>query len=159
VIVGWTGHRPELFLKQERARAAVESAAREIVTAGADRFIVGGQRGVDTWAALAALQLAVPFCLVLPFSRDEFADKWSPEDRAILDETIARAADVRIADGYSERNREVARAGDLLIAVWTGTRGGGTAETIGFARGFGTPVREIVLEAAPDAASAQGRGI
>jgi hypothetical protein len=162
MIAGWTGHRPELFRDPDAARARVDAAARELVTVKAAdglRFFVGGQRGVDTWAALSAVALGVPFQLILPLAPATFAAGWTEDDRLILDQTIARAAELRIAGGYTERNRQIARGVDLLIAVWTGVRGGGTAETIALAEAAGTPIQEILLDPAPSAGAAQGRGI
>jgi len=164
MIVGWTGHRPELFRDPGAARARVDDAARELLekeSEGAARvlFFAGGQRGVDTWAALAAIALGVPFVLILPLVPATFAAGWTGEDRLILDQTMARAAEVRIAGGFTERNRQIATSVDLLVAVWAGVRGGGTAETIALAQAAGTPVREILLDPAPSAGAARGRGI
>ena len=61
------------------------------------------------------------------------------------------------AGGYSARNHVLAAEADLLVAVWTGRGGGGTAETLAFAHALGTPVHEVRLAAAPGAAT--GRGI
>ena len=158
-IVAWTGHRPDLFRDPAGARAAVESEARKLAESGAELFLVGGQRGVDTWAALAGIASAIPFHVILPLPIGEFTHDWSAVDRALLERTIAQAADVRTVGGYSERNRQLATGGDLLVAVWTRTAGGGTAETIDFAREAGTPCREIVLEPAPNVGSLRGRGI
>jgi cytosine/adenosine deaminase-related metal-dependent hydrolase len=159
MIVAWTGHRPDLFLDPTAARRAVESTAHELARQGAARFLVGGQRGVDTWAALAAIASAVPFRLVLPFDLDTFTQDWQVADRSLLIQTMASADDLHIAGGYSERNQVLARSAELLVAVWTRTQGGGTAETIDLARRAGTPIREIVLEPAAAAGSAHGRGI
>lgn len=162
MIVGWTGHRPELFSDPDTARARVDQAARELAdreSADGLRFVVGGQRGVDTWAALAAITLGVPFVLILPFVPATFAADWTEEDRLILDQTIACAAEMRIAGTYTERNRQIATGVDLLVAIWAGIRGGGTAETIALAQAAGTPIREILLDPAPSAGAAQGRGI
>jgi hypothetical protein len=164
-VVAWTGHRPELFLDPAAARAAVDAAARDLVEQrGAEHFLVGGQRGVDTWAALAAIALAVPFTLILPVPVADFADGWAQADRAVLDLTAARASHLRMVGGdpplaFTERNRRLATDASLLVAVWTGIRGGGTAETIALARAAATRVREIRLPASPTAASARGRGI
>jgi YspA SLOG family len=157
--VAWTGHRPDLFRDPPAARRAVSAAAQEVVEQGASRFLVGGQRGVDTWAAQAAITLAVPFSVVLPLAIDRFTHDWTPAERALLEHVLAQTDDVRIAAGYTERNRLLATGADLLVAVWTRIGGGGTAETIELARAAGTPVREIVLEPAPAAHRAQGRGI
>jgi hypothetical protein len=165
VSVAWTGHRPELFLDPAAARAAVVAVARDLVEhEAAEHFLVGGQRGVDTWAALAAIDLAVPFTLILPLAVAEFADGWAPADRDVLDLTVARASHLRTIGGdpslaFTERNRRLATDAGLLVAVWTGSRGGGTAETIALARAAATRVREIRLPASPTAASARGRGI
>ena len=158
--LAWTGHRPDLFAHPDAARRAVDDAARVMLQQGPlERFLVGGQRGVDTWAAHAALELAVPFSLFLPLSIEEFTVDWTESDRAVLRDHARQAAEVRIAGGYRERNQLLASEGDLLIAVWTGQTGGGTAETIGFARASGTPVREVRLVAAVTRGNVAGRGI
>ena len=158
--IGWTGHRADLFADPAVAQSRLSLVATELVHAGAQSFVTGGQRGVDTWAALAARDLAVPFTLVLPFPKDEFtAEDWSDEEREVLENLLRTAAEVQIADGYADRNRRIATSVDLLVAVWTGTRGGGTAETLQFAREARTSVREVLLPPNPNAATARGRGI
>jgi len=160
MIVGWTGHRPDLFRDPLAAAASVDAAARDLIAREqVDAFLVGGQRGVDTWAALAAMALGVPFTLILPVDVSQFTSGWTTHERALLEQTLAAAAEVRVAAGYSERNRQIATGADLLMAVWTRVGHGGTAETVALARAAGTPVREILLDAAPTAGSAQGRGI
>jgi uncharacterized phage-like protein YoqJ len=167
MIVGWTGHRPDIFRDPLAAREVVSTTAQHLVTQdNAERFLVGGQRGVDTWAAQAAIALGLPFTLILPIEVAAFTRDWSAVDRASLNAVLARASDVRIvgtaddpAVAYTERNRQLAIQADLLVAVWTQLGGGGTAETIALARAAGTPVRELVLPIAQIAHSAHGRGI
>jgi hypothetical protein len=159
MIVAWTGHRPDLFRDPDVARARVESTARNLAEQGATRFLVGGQRGVDTWAAQAATALGIPFRLVLPFEVDTFTADWSVEDRGSLIATLAHAESVAVAGGYTERNAVLAQDADLLVAVWTRATGGGTAETIAQARRAGTEVHEILLEPSAAAGAATGRGI
>jgi hypothetical protein len=105
------------------------------------------------------MALGVPFTLILPVDVSQFTSGWTTHERALLEQTLAAAAEVRVAAGYSERNRQIATGADLLMAVWTRVGHGGTAETVALARAAGTPVREILLDAAPTAGSAQGRGI
>jgi len=157
--VAWTGHRPDLFLDPDAARAALEAVAHDLMGHGAEMFLVGGQRGVDTWAAQAALREEIPFQVVLPLGVPEFTRDWTQADRRACEALIARAASVEIAGGYTERNHVLGTAAQLLVVVWTGTGGGGTAETIAFARQAGTAIREILLPAATTAGSAVGRGI
>ena len=159
MIVAWTGHRPGLFRDTAAARAAVEAVATDVVDQGAVRFLVGGQRGVDTWAALAASDRELPFSVFLPVAIDEFTREWAAADRAVLEQTLGHAAEIQVASTYRERNEWLARRGDLLVAVWTRTRGGGTAETVEFARAAGTPVREILLDPSEEAKTAEGRGV
>jgi hypothetical protein len=160
MIVAWTGHRPDVFADPAVARAVVESTARELAEQGARRFLVGGQRGVDTWAALAAIACGIPFSLVLPFAVDDFTRDWLEADRCVLVHTLAHAETVQVAGGYTERNRILASEADLLVAVWTRTSGGGTAETIALATRAATPLREIILDPSPTAATAaHSRGI
>jgi hypothetical protein len=159
MIVAWTGHRPELFREPPAARAAVDATARELAGSGVERFLVGGQRGVDTWAALAGIAQGIPLSLLMPYELDVFTRDWSERERHVLALIGDQADEVWIAGSYAERNRLLANGGDVLVAVWTQTRGGGTAETIDLARAAGTTVREIVFEPSPMARSARGRGI
>jgi hypothetical protein len=159
MIVAWTGHRPDLFRDPPAARAAVEATAHDLANDGVARFLVGGQRGVDTWAALAGIVEGVPLSLLLPLDLEVFTLDWSAGDRQVLSEIEHNADAVRIVGGYTERNRLLATSADLLVAVWTQTRGGGTAETIDLARAAGTPIHEVVLDPAPTARGASGRGI
>jgi hypothetical protein len=77
----------------------------------------------------------------------------------VLEQHVVLARAVHIASSYSARNRWLAASADLLIAVWTGRAGGGTAETMAFARELGTPIREIRVAAALSAGPVTGRGI
>ena len=163
--VAWSGHRPDLFLQPRVARDTVLSTARELLLhESVERFLVGGQRGVDTWAAHAAHMLGVPFGLLLPLPVSEFTADWTPAERAELERTLHWATDVLLVggeaeDAYTERNRLLATSGDLLVVVWTRRAGGGTAETVAFARQVGTPIREIVLQPSLAAGSPDGRGL
>lgn len=165
MIVAWTGHRPDLFEDVYLACAAVNDQARNVVRTGrVQRFLVGGQRGVDTWAAQAAIELEVPFTLILPLPIEEFTADWPREDRQLLRQHADQADRLKVVGGmpelaFRERNRLLAASADLLVAVWTGRGGGGTAETVAFAQRLGTRVHEVRLNASATSASASGRGI
>jgi uncharacterized phage-like protein YoqJ len=163
--IAWTGHRPDLFADPAAAQSAVNQAARDLLAQQpTPHFLSGGQRGVDTWAALAALQLGITYSLILPLDPPAFAADWTAADRLQLDRLIAAAHHVTVVGGqtevaYSERNRLLVSRADLLVAVWTRSAGGGTAETLAFARDLGMRVNEVVLDPSPNARSARGRGI
>lgn len=167
MIVAWTGHRPEIFHDPEAARLAVASATQRLVADASLAplsFLVGGQRGVDTWAALRALQQGISYAVVLPLESDVFAAGWDQGDRATLQRTLDHATHVSIVGGdsgraHTERNRSLVEGSGLLIAVWTRTMGGGTDETVCIARALGRRLEEVVLPAAPGAAQARGRGL
>jgi hypothetical protein len=159
MLVAWTGHRPDLFRTPLAACDAVQATTRELAGLPATRFLLGGQRGVDTWAALAAIEARIPFEVVLPCGTGAFSQDWAEADRSALLETLARADAVSVAGGFTERNRVLAESADLLVAVWTRTGGGGTAQTIDLARLTRTPIRELVLAPSAMATSARGRGI
>src|SRR5712691_11425018 len=120
-IVAFTGHRPDIFREPEAARDAVNTIAQNLVVHDkADHFLVGGQRGVDTWAALPAINLGVPFTLILPLDVAQFTSDWLAADRALLDSLATQATEVRIiaratdpAAMYTERNRQLAEQADL----------------------------------------------
>jgi uncharacterized phage-like protein YoqJ len=166
-LVAWTGHRPDIFQDPAAARAVVHTTAQQLISQEQfEHFLVGGQRGVDTWAAQAAIALGVPITLILPLEVADFTGAWSAADRATLESLVTHASDFRIVGStsdptaaYTERNRQLAAQADLLVAVWTQLGGGGTAETIALARAAGTPVRELLLPVAQIAHSARGRGI
>jgi hypothetical protein len=166
VNVGWTGHRPELFQDSAAARSAVlEQAARLLKRSGNVRFITGGQRGVDLWAAQCALAARIPFEVILPVKPAAFTRDWLPEDVAALDALLEQAESVTTVDmagrweplAYDLRCEEIARRADLLVVVWTGTRQGGTFLTICAAEARGIPIQQATM--ARSSGPLSGRGI
>ncbi|MBI2321631.1 MAG: DUF1273 family protein [Chloroflexi bacterium] len=167
--VGWTGHRPHYFRAPAEAAAAVQRAAEELRREVARPlvFITGGQRGVDLWAAEAAMQLGVPYHVYLPLPLAQFAADWDAADRAALERVWAAAAERRVLDergdfgpgAYTLRNQAIAEECDLLVAVWTGRTGGGTHETVSFARALSKPIREVLLPAADVPSDPAARGL
>jgi hypothetical protein len=167
--VAWTGHRPELFADPAAAAARVAARAEALCAehGGAVAFHCGGQRGVDTWAAQAAVRLGVPLHLYLPLPIPLFAADWTPADRAALEATWAAAATRTVVDptgadpaaAYRARNALLAQRAELLVAVWTGLAGGGTAETLAFARALGRRIEEHRLPRAAYTPRAGERGV
>ena len=150
--VAWTGHRPELFADPPAVAQAIGqlAAAYQAAHGAGLVFHGGGQRGVDTWAASAAQALGIALHLYLPLPIAQFAADWPSEDWTTLERLWAYAAERVIVDptgvlgpaAYRRRNRLLAAHADVLVAVWTGRGGGGTAETIALARALGRPVEE-----------------
>ncbi len=153
--IAWTGHRPYYF----RYPVAVERRVAELAAALRDEFgdvefLVGGQRGVDAWAASAAISMGVPYHLVLPVPIALFTVDWDPEDVVVLRRLWDAAASGRVVDecghlgagAYDRRNDVLVSEADLVVAVWTGIPAGGTYYTICRAREMGKPIREVIVE-------------
>lgn len=166
MAVGWTGHRPEVFKDPAAARRAVRQATERAITRWpAVEFVTGGQRGVDQWSAAEALALGIPLHIVLPTAVASFTSGWLDGDRSLLNQLIRGARSVTVVDedtrgsvAYDLRNEAIVRRSDLIIAVWTGARRGGTFHTLCAAWARGVPVEETRLAAASDVRMA-GRGL
>lgn len=167
VIVGWTGHRPDLFTDAVEARHHVDVAADSLLGRyGSCEFVCGGQRGVDQWAAQAAIDRRTPFHLLLPQPLAAFTRGWRHEDRSYLGELILAAASVETIDpteelgplAYDLRSEALVRRSDVLLAVWGGAQQGGTFLTLCAARCRGLMVEDIRLPTRTDAVL-RGRGV
>jgi predicted Rossmann fold nucleotide-binding protein DprA/Smf involved in DNA uptake len=84
-------------------------------------IISGGCRGVDTWAELEAKSIGLETEIFRP---------------ALDGCNSYRAA----CAAYSDRNRLIAEACDMLVAFVAPDRKGGTEQTIRFATALGKPV-------------------
>ncbi len=165
MLIAWSGHRPDVFRRPLQARDAVRAVAAGRVAPGVE-FLIGGQRGVDQWAGRLALQLGIPFHVVLPTTLERFTQAWAAEDRRSLEELVSRCASLSTIDpagamgtlAYDLRNEAVARRADVLVVVWTGLRRGGTFHTMCTARARGLRVEEVVLDGFPGQGS-EGRGL
>lgn len=167
MVVGWTGHRPDVFRDPELARQEVERAAESLVGHWPElEFVSGGQRGVDLWVAAAAIAWSVTLRIVLPIPAPQFAQDWAPGDRRSLEDVLGRAESVEVMDreggegslAYDRRNETIVRRSGLIVAVWTGVRRGGTFYTLCAARARGLAVEDHRLEPAP-AIRTRGRGL
>jgi uncharacterized phage-like protein YoqJ len=165
VLIAWTGHRPDIFADPGDADQLVTRAAREIIDQGATEFVVGGQRGVDLWAGEAALAVGLPIQVILPTPPAHFSRTWDRKDARRLESLLDQASEVTLVDpeitlgalAYDRRNELLVSPAQLLIAVWTGLRAGGTFYTICAATASGVPSREYRLNPAAD--PSPGRGL
>jgi len=163
--IAWTGHRPDVFADPGTAEQLVMRAAREVINQGATEFMVEGQRGVDLWAGEAALAVGLPIQVILPTPPSYFSRSWERQDAHRLESLLDQATEVTIVDpdvtlgalAYDRRNELLVSNAQLLIAVWTGLRAGGTFYTICAADASGVPIRELRLNPAPD--PSPGRGL
>jgi hypothetical protein len=130
-------------------------------------FRCGGQRGVDLWATDAGLALGARVSLILPLRVDRFTAEWPEADRGHLLEACNRAASVRIIEpggftsalAFDLRNERLVEHADLLVAVWTGIRRGGTFYTMCAARVRRVSAHEVILAPSSAADQPRGRGV
>ena len=158
----FTGHRPNALSWMEdpadlRTLALRQSLWERIVftrSQGYTRFLSGMALGVDLMCAELVLKLAetdpqVRLIPVVPFPAQ--ASRWAPEDRQRYREILRRCGDDLVVvcpsfrkDCYSLRNRYMVDHSAKIIGVYDGRAGGGTAQTLNYARQKGLQMELIV---------------
>jgi len=153
--IGVTGHMDLTTPTQ----ALVDAAIRELLAK--ERSGLTGitclARGADQIFARAVLDLGGALIVVLP-SPNYREQKIRPDNLAIFDELLARAADIQHMP-FAEANRQAYAAAnaallnmtDTLVAVWDGQSSkdqGGTGALVEQARQLGKPVLVIWPEGA-----------
>ena len=135
--IAFTGHRPKdlmgkRYLDFRDALIAIVKDRTDL------HFVVGGALGVDTWAAEFAIAHGIPFTLVLPFRPEVMGKYWTQLQRHIIHDEPSY--DVR---AYQLRNEFMVNAADIVLAVWTGKKDGGTANCIRYALQVGKPAYNL----------------
>ena len=155
----FTGHRPAKFpwKYDENDPQCVELKAvlarqiEKLAAAGVTDFYTGMALGVDTWAAIAVLDLrkrnpAIKLRCVLPCEGQE--TKWSTSAQILYKDILGDADSVEyVKRTYDrkcmlERNQRLVDSAALLLAVYNGEKRGGTAATVRYAQKAG---REILV--------------
>lgn len=150
MIVAATGHRPKTLGwdytlsggPQARMREALK---RELQTLGATRAISGMAQGVDQLFLLAAHDLGIPITAALPCYGQE---KMWPHMGQVTYRDLLKLAEevVYVHRGdykpfvMQHRNRWMVGHADLILAVWNGKPGGGTAHCVRIATKANKPV-------------------
>ena len=159
----FTGHRPEKLPWGEeeddprcgRLKEALARAVEEAYQAGSRHFIVGMARGCDLYFAEAVLELREwreDVTLECARPCEEQADRWPSRERtryqAILDhcnfETLVQRRYDRAC--MMRRNRYMVDHAGRLIAVYNGAPGGGTHQTLVYARRRKLDIQILNLE-------------
>ena len=151
----FTGHRPErLAFPEKDVTRWLEREIRRAVAAGYTTFISGMQRGVDLWAAEAVLRLRRENKNVRLIAASAFRGmelgwdvEWQGRYQYVLasaDETVF-VSDTPGRAAFFARNHYMVDRASRLIAVYSGG-GGGTLETIKYARSKGVNVIEYKEE-------------
>ncbi len=147
--VAVTGHRPPRLggytdaVERRLARVA-EAVLSELAPA---RVLTGMAQGWDLAIAEACDRATIPFVAVLPFPGADA--RWPDAQRRRLRALLERAAEVvRLSESpspgaYHRRDRWMVERAELLVALWDGSRGGGTFSTVRSAEKRRVPVRNV----------------
>ena len=157
-VVAFTGHRPPRLggygsLNPVRA-AVMKRLGAILVERGFGPFAgeayCGMAQGFDQWAAEVCLDRQIPFIAAVPFQGYE--KLWPPAAQAWVRYLCGRAARVHYVSQGGQvrdrrgaalacdaRNRWMVDRADLLISCWDGEPGGGTWNTLQYAKAKGLP--------------------
>lgn len=138
MIVSITGHRPEKIPDPQMVKDSLRMAFGVLE---ADVVIQGMAAGVDLWSARVAFESDIPFWCAKPWfthtAREEDKDDY---DSALKHaQKVVNVTDYKKYPGpwvYQKRNEWMVDNGDLVIAVWDGSRGG-TYNCVQYAKSVG----------------------
>ena len=149
-ILGITGHRPQSFgfsniSLHNKIKYAIVSYLEK---AKPDLLVTGMALGVDTWAAEAAIDLGIPFEAAVPFIGQE--GRWSTEDQRRYKTLLEAAIKVTVVSpgSYSAekmhiRNAYIVNKCTTLLAIYNGSKTGGTYNAVEFAKTTGKQIEII----------------
>ena len=133
--IAMTGHRPKdidgdytmsspiwLWIADEIKDLFKKSQPKEVIS--------GMALGIDTQAAMIALEMDIPLIAAVPFKGQE--KNWPQGSQSLYNQILEQAAEVHVisSDDYyashffQKRNEWMVDRGDLVCAVWGGSRGG-----------------------------------
>lgn len=156
--LAFTGHRPQNlqsdqipWIREQLKKVVRKALDREFI-----RFISGGARGVDTWAAEAVLELRsyhdIWLCLAIPY--DSQAAQWSKQDQERYSWLKSQADEIVVLHpnptSFNQskqylhaRNHWMCQQADAIVSVWNGAPSGGTAACTRYAQSLGLPVLHL----------------
>lgn len=146
--VAITGHRPEQIIDKQWVK---ESLTQVLMNLQPKLLYQGMAAGVDLLSAEIAHNLHIPYVATKPWVGHEPRT----EDKKLYDIVIQQATQVVNVSNekeylgpwfYHNRNKYMVDHADVLIAVWNGTKKGGTFACLSYAKKVGVPV--IVLNPA-----------
>ena len=144
MIVAFTGHRPTR-LKEHLLRTEV-AIRKFLEERKPDKVISGMAQGVDMFAFEHAYELGIPVIAAVPWWGH--GNNWPKVHREEYIDNLDKAAEVVVVSEvemfvpwvYQKRDEWMVDRCDLLVAVWDGVDGGGTYNTIQYAKKIGRPI-------------------
>jgi uncharacterized phage-like protein YoqJ len=156
VKVAFTGHRPQKIggfdtnaPKRQWVRQQIRQQLAKLLaeSEGGLHVITGGALGVDQDAAMIAKELGIPYEVMVPCKGQD--TMWPDAAKRQYAEVLKNATSVTYVSEktYNEdkgcmnrRNEKMINAADLLIAVYDGSEGGGTAHACNYAGWLGANI-------------------
>lgn len=149
MIVSITGHRPEDLPNQEWVE---ESLKNVLDNMRPEKLIQGMAAGVDLLSAKLCIDLNIPFVCAKPWAghtpRKDNQSLYSlveAKSQEIVNVNPSRSYPGAYV--YHNRNHYMVDHADLVIAVWTGKKTGGTAECVKYAKKVNKRIIQINPEA------------
>lgn len=151
LVVGITGHRPDKLGGWRWCPThakVINDLRRAIIHLRPGYIITGMALGVDQWAAEIAIELGVPFIAAVPFDGQE--GTWPPAAQNKYRQILSNAYRIyTVSPGpyeawkMAERNKWVVANCHKLLAVWDGSRDGGTSHCVDYAERVGREIFRI----------------
>lgn len=144
LIVAITGHRPEKIADPEWVHEALKEVLLELKPV---KLIQGMAAGVDMMSATVAHEIGLPYLSARPWAghTPRYDDK---ELYRVTLENSAEIVDVSLSEKYlgpwlyQERNKYMVDNGNMVVAIWDGTKGG-TKNCVDYALRLNRPITII----------------
>jgi len=155
--IAFTGHRPNKLgndydltsprIQEIKAKIIYTLMYKYISSNNLVHIIVGGALGIDTLAALIAIEHNIPFTVFVPCNNQD--KMWPKKSKDMYNYILSKAFRVYYVsqEEYNnhcmqDRNIAMVNACDVLISVWDGSKGG-TANCVRYAQSIGKEVINI----------------
>ena len=156
MVVGMTGGRPkrlpwgtnESDPRCVKLKKKLYDLMVDLISQGATTFVCGMALGCDTYFAETVLDFKDGYGLELiaALSCADQAHLWADKDKKRFRDIILRCTDTHFTSiahtpgCEKERNHYIVDTSDVLIAIYSGAKRSGTAQTIAYAQKKGVPI-------------------
>ena len=152
-VIAVTGHRPDrlggyTLEARLRVRRTAEAALKQI---NPGRVITGMALGWDQAVAESCVLLGIPFVAAVPFYGQE--SRWPESGQRAYNRLLGFADEiVYVNDGefapwkMTARNHWMVDNSQALLTLYDGSREGGTAECVEYARSLKRPIKNLWRE-------------
>lgn len=135
ITIGVTGHRQFLH----STLSIMQNARQRLLELGAEQVITGMALGFDQLICDVCIELGIPFIAAIPCKDQEKLWTIPQQERyhALLSKS---AAIIMVDDGeyapwkMMKRNQYIVDHSGLILSYWTGTKQGGTAQCLRYAK-------------------------